>query len=86
MILSITEYVPEKMGLEYIAFEVFSAFGTVGLTMGLTPDLSVVGKILIMALMYTGRVGVLTIAFSLMKKVHQQEIKIKYPEESVMIG
>lgn len=86
MILSITEYVPEKMGLEYIAFEVFSAFGTVGLSMGLTPDLSVVGKLLIMTLMYTGRVGVLTIAFSLMKKVHQQEIKIKYPEESVMIG
>ena len=40
MILSITETIPETSGIEYIAFEVFSAFGTVGLTTGVTQQLS----------------------------------------------
>ncbi|EOL42215.1 V-type sodium ATP synthase subunit J [Enterococcus phoeniculicola] len=86
MILSITETIPETSGIEYIAFEVFSAFGTVGLTMGLTPELSFVGKIIIISLMYIGRVGVLTVVFSLITKAQRQEAKYKYPEESVMIG
>lgn len=86
MILSVTETIPEGHGIEYIAFEVFSAFGTVGLTMGLTPELTDFGKLLIILLMYIGRVGVLTVAFSLMTKARQQEAKYKYPEEGVMIG
>lgn len=64
MILSVTETIPKTSGIEYIAFEVFSAFGTVGLTMGLTPDLTAIGKLIIIALMYIGRVGVLTVVFS----------------------
>lgn len=86
MILSVTETIPDGHGIEYIAFEVFSAFGTVGLTMGLTPELTEFGKLLIIIVMYIGRVGILTVAFSLMTKARQQEAKYKYPEESVMIG
>ena len=45
-----------------------SAFGTVGLTMGLTPDLTVFGKLVIIFLMFVGRVGVYTVLLSLIKK------------------
>ncbi|MDV7830196.1 TrkH family potassium uptake protein [Enterococcus faecium] len=86
MILSVTETIPKTSGIEYIAFEVFSAFGTVGLTMGLTPDLTAIGKLIIIALMYIGRVSVLTVVFSLMTKAQRTQSKYKYPEESVMIG
>ncbi|RCK13033.1 hypothetical protein DT075_00605 [Bacillus licheniformis] len=50
-----------------IVFEVFSAFGTVGLSMGLTPDLTAAGKAVIMMMMFIGRVGPLTMAFTLAK-------------------
>ncbi|MDT2835507.1 TrkH family potassium uptake protein [Enterococcus durans] len=86
MILSVTETIPSTSGIEYISFEVFSAFGTVGLTMGLTPDLSVVGKLVIISLMYIGRVGVMTVIFSLLVKANKAEPNYKLPEESVMIG
>lgn len=74
----------EKSPFEKIIFEAFSAFGTVGLSMGLTPNLTVIGKIAIILLMYFGRVGPLTIAFAISEK------KIKtyyhYPEEDIAIG
>ncbi|WP_430603814.1 trk system potassium uptake protein [Enterococcus sp. DIV0724b] len=86
MLLTITENIPESSGIEYVAFEVFSAFGTVGLTMGLTPELSVLGKVIIMLLMYIGRVGIYTVGFSLLTRGQKQQAKYKYPDESVMIG
>lgn len=88
MVLSVTESVPNvhRLGLEYIVFEVVSAFGTVGLTMGLTPNLTMIGKLVIICLMFIGRVGILTVVFSLITKGRQQEPSIKYPEESIMIG
>lgn len=86
MILAITETIPVDKGIEYIAFEVFSAFGTVGLSMGLTPDLTFAGKLIIICLMYIGRVGVMTVLFSLLRKSQQQEVAYRYPEESLMIG
>jgi len=54
--------------------------------MGLTPYLSVFGKLLIILLMFIGRVGIMTVAFSLMKKANQREVGYKFPEERVMIG
>lgn len=88
MIMSVTEVLPRFRGIEYLLFETFSAFGTVGLTMGLTPSLSLMGKLLIIALMYIGRVGILTVGFSLtmrlMKKANGGHYKL--PEESVIIG
>ncbi|MBP1048373.1 Trk family potassium uptake protein [Enterococcus sp. BWM-S5] len=86
MVLSVTENIPDYSGIEYIAFEVFSAFGTVGLTMGLTPDLSIAGKIIIMLLMYIGRVGFFTVGFSLLTKAAKPTAKYKYPDETIMIG
>ncbi|MFV0561056.1 MAG: TrkH family potassium uptake protein [Enterococcus sp.] len=86
MILSVTETIPATSGIEYVAFEVFSAFGTVGLTMGLTPNLTIFGKLLIITLMYIGRVGVLTVGFSLITRARKTEASYKYPEESVIIG
>nr|WP_207694270.1 TrkH family potassium uptake protein [Enterococcus sp. DIV0212c]MBO1352550.1 Trk family potassium uptake protein [Enterococcus sp. DIV0212c] len=86
MLLTITENIPESSGIEYVAFEVFSAFGTVGLTMGLTPELTGIGKVIIMLLMYIGRVGIYTVGFSLLTKGQKQQAKFKYPDESVMIG
>lgn len=88
MILSVTEIIPDvnQLGLEYIVFEVISAIGTVGLTMGLTPELSDIGKIIIALLMFLGRVGVLTVFFSLVTRGNKMEAKIKYPNEVVIIG
>ncbi|MEG2603069.1 MAG: potassium transporter TrkG, partial [Carnobacterium sp.] len=84
--LSITETIPPDFGIEYIVFEVFSAFGTVGVTLGLTPQLTAIGKIIIMALMFTGRIGMFTFLLSIIKRTNQANTKIKYPEENVIIG
>lgn len=66
-----------------LLFEVVSAFGTVGLTMGVTPTLSVFGKCIIIFMMYFGKVGPLTLAFSLARK---DKSKISYPTAEIMIG
>ena len=67
-----------------VMFEVFSAFGTVGLSLGMTAKLNTVGKIVIILTMYIGRIGPLTLlyAFSRQKALGRYE----YVEESVMIG
>jgi trk system potassium uptake protein TrkH len=67
-----------------LLFETISAFGTVGLSMGITPDLTIVGKLLIIILMYGGRIGPLTLGFALTRAL--QRSKIEYPEAKVMIG
>ena len=65
-------------------FETTSAFGTVGLSTGITPSLNLVGRLLIVAVMFIGRVGPLTLFISLPAGVRQ--IKYEYPTESVAIG
>jgi trk system potassium uptake protein len=67
-----------------VLFEVVSAFGTVGLSMGLTPELSGAGRILITALMFIGRLGPLTIAYAMLPS--HAKVSYKYAEERVMIG
>lgn len=67
------------------AFEVASAMGTVGLTTGLTPNLSVFSQSLIILLMYMGRVGVLSFSIAFITR-SGRGAKIKYPEMNVMIG
>lgn len=76
----------ERVDLLSVLFEVTSAFGTVGLSLGLTPTLSVVGKIAIILTMFIGRVGPLTLAFVLSQKRNKQVGHIKYPDERIMIG
>ncbi len=80
-LLTITEKGAE---MSAIAFETFSAFGTVGMSTGLTPELSSPGKILITIMMFIGRVGPLTMAFAL--AVRSNKASIQYPEEKIMIG
>lgn len=79
-ILSITEEAP----MNKILFEVISAFATVGMTLGLTTELSSVGKVLISLLMFIGRVGPLTVAFALARA--NKKLPYKYVEEKIMIG
>ena len=67
------------------AFETASALGTVGVTTGITSHLSMVSQIILIVLMYTGRVGVLS--FSLAFIAHKNSsAKIKYPEFNIMLG
>ncbi len=63
----------EKHSFESILFEVASALGTVGLSTGITGNLSEIGKILIIILMFIGRVGVLTFGFALLKQRDNKE-------------
>lgn len=84
LILSATE----NSDLLTLLFETVSAFGTVGLSMGITPKLTSYGKVAIIFTMFCGRVGPLTLAFALgqqRKRVSGQS-EIKYPEEKLIIG
>nr|WP_223876788.1 potassium transporter TrkG [Lactiplantibacillus songbeiensis] len=85
LILAQTETIPKEFGLEYVVFEVLSAFGTVGLSLGLTPHLTVIGKLVIMLLMFIGRVGIFTSLYSLSKRQARVSL-IRYPEENILIG
>lgn len=66
-----------------ILFEVISAFGTVGLSMGFTASLTAIGKIVIIFMMFLGKLGPLTLAFSLARP---EKAKIKYPTEDILTG
>ncbi|MGN0026288.1 MAG: TrkH family potassium uptake protein [Clostridium sp.] len=81
MILSYTEVGASFIDLLY---ETSSALGTVGLTLGLTPNLSSLGKIFIMIMMYLGRVGPLTVMLALTRK--RKKSGYKYPEGKILIG
>jgi trk system potassium uptake protein TrkH len=85
ILVSMFLLVTEKADFLTVLFETTSAFGTVGLTMGLTPQLTVFGKILIIFTMYAGRVGPLTLAFALAQRRHRVS-RIKYLEENILIG
>ena len=81
MILSYTEAGASFIDLLY---ESASALGTAGLTLGLTPNLSPIGKVLIMLMMYIGRVGPLTVMLALTRK--RKKSGYKYPEGKILIG
>ncbi len=80
MILTVTE----KAAFLSLFFETVSAFGTVGLSMGCTPDLSVAGRVLIILTMFLGRIGPLTVAFALARG--RGRPKVRHPEEKIMVG
>jgi trk system potassium uptake protein len=67
-----------------ILFETVSAFGTVGLTTGITPLLSLAGKLIIVMTMFIGRLGPLTLIMALSRG--QQKSLFRYPKDSVRIG
>lgn len=81
MVLSIT--LPNEKFIDLL-YEVTSAFGTVGITTGVTQRLTVVGKVIIMITMYLGRLGPLTFAFAITKRKKKQGIR--YPKGKILIG
>jgi trk system potassium uptake protein TrkH len=80
LLLSVFESAPFLQ----LLFEVTSAFGTVGLSAGVTPGLSAAGKCVIIVLMFIGRVGPLTI---LAAAVHQERrLRVEFPRADILIG
>jgi trk system potassium uptake protein TrkH len=76
--------VSERIPLVPAAFEIISAFGTVGLSTGITPSLSTAGRLIVMGTVFTGRVGLLTVAFALTRR--QRPADYRYLEERILIG
>jgi len=88
IVLLITEnpgssYIPLRTLFLEVIFESFSAFGTVGLSMGLTPLLSFAGKLLITLLMYIGRIGPLTVALAI---AGRKDLRLRLAEEELWVG
>ncbi|MFN6943964.1 MAG: TrkH family potassium uptake protein, partial [Cytophagaceae bacterium] len=81
LILSFTE---QGYDFVVIIFEQISAFSTTGLSLGLTPNLSLPGKFVFIVTMFTGRVGLLTLALALSRRVITTSYR--YPDAHVMIG
>jgi trk system potassium uptake protein TrkH len=82
MVLLLT--VTEKFRFIDLLYETVSAFGTVGLSTGITPSLSIAGRLIIVLTMFVGRLGPLTLMLALMQR--QQISKYRYPQEIVRIG
>ncbi|MRN54432.1 TrkH family potassium uptake protein [Paenibacillus monticola] len=80
MLLSVTE----NADFLSVLFEAVSAFGTSGITMGLTTELTAIGKVLVIILMFVGRIGPLTLAYALKPK-NSKEL-YRYPEGNITIG
>lgn len=74
--------VTENASFEALLFETVSAYATVGLTVGVTPNLTLWGKIIIICVMFIGRVG----AISIITSISYNHTEIKYPDERVCIG
>ena len=83
-IFLMTLFEPEKALLD-LAFEEVSAFCTVGLSTGITPTVSLGGKIVLMVSMLIGRVGTLTLAFALSDRKIESN-SFKYPKGSMHVG
>ena len=71
-------------GLLDFSFEAVSAFATVGLSLGATGKLTSLGKIVVIVLMFVGRVGLLTLAFTIAGRARRDAVR--YSEENIMIG
>ena len=79
----IVSFDPDKNLLK-IAFECFSAYSTVGLSMGLTSSLSDPSKMVLIATMFIGRVSMLTILIAMLRRV--RHLNYKYPTEEILIN
>ena len=69
-----------------VMYEVISAFATVGQTLGITPELSAVSKIIVSLLMFFGRVGIITVTYAILFNQAKSENLFSYPETNVLLG
>lgn len=79
-------HIEQQVGFLRYMFEAVSAFNTVGLSMGVTPDLSPAGRLLTVLLMYVGRVGPLTFAAAIALRRAPVSRQMRYAHEDVVIG
>lgn len=84
--VTITLTITENFNFMDAFFEAVSAFATVGLTLGITPMLSPIGKIVICITMFIGRLGPMTMAVAFAMRSNQKKVKVRKPEEKVMVG
>jgi len=71
-------------GFVNLTFEAISAFATVGLSLGTTAELLPMGKLIVIALMFIGRIGLLTVAFTIVRRTRPNAVR--YGQENIMIG
>ncbi|WP_018130781.1 TrkH family potassium uptake protein [Effusibacillus pohliae] len=83
--VTFTLTITEQKEFIRLLFEATSAFGTVGLSTNLTPELSHAGRAILILMMFAGRVGPLTLALALAARA-QDKALIKYPEEKLFVG
>lgn len=81
MVLSLLE---PKMNFLSLSFEVFSAYSTVGLSLGVTSTFSNAGKLLLIVVMFLGRVGIFSILSGLL--AHKEPPEYQFPEDSILIN
>lgn len=75
----------EDLPFHQCLFEAVSAFATVGVSMGITPGLHASSCLILISLMYLGRVGILTLGVAVLMR-HRDPSKVHYPDASVMVG
>ena len=74
----------QKLPITDVVFEVFSAIGTVGMSTGVTRDLSNISRLIIILLMYCGRIGSLSFALAFTEK--RKQVRLTMPEEKINVG
>lgn len=79
-ILALSEALPFR----FVAFEAVSAFGTVGLSAGITSSLSAVGRVVIIVLMFLGRLGPLTVLAAATQR--ESDVRVQYPQGVIAVG
>jgi potassium uptake TrkH family protein len=82
--VTLMTFLEPSFKLMEVIFEVCSAFGTTGLSMGITPELGTIGKIIMIALMFIGRIGIFSFLF-LIRGTEAPE-QFHYPKEKIIIG
>lgn len=75
-----------SLTIDEAMFECISALSTVGISLGITPTLSVVSKLIVIILMFVGRVGAVTLTLAFASKTSDISQNIEYPDSKIMIG
>ena len=73
----------ENFSIDKVIYEVVSAFSTTGLSLGITAELGIISKLLIIITMFIGRLGPMTVALAF---TNNKKSLIKYPKEDILIG